>query len=147
MKWFKKKLLSLLLNIKLCKEFYSPTTFKFYIFVIYWLRCFIIAGLNARQVFNVGLGSSFVSKENILKYSALQKVPEIYDKLSPRSWRQIQRKGAFYIFCKNLGLPIPKLYAILFNKHASVSYINSSLIKRDDLAEFIRNELPDRICY
>ena len=117
-------------------------TFKYYLFLMYYLRCFVIAGLNPRQVFNLGLGSSFVSKENILKYRALQKVPELYDKLSPVSWRQIQRKGIFYIFCEKLGLPIPKLYAILFKDHVSVSYINSSLIKRHDLIEFIRNELP-----
>jgi hypothetical protein len=37
-------------------------TFKYYMFAVYWLRCFIIAGLNARQVFSLGLGYSFVRK-------------------------------------------------------------------------------------
>ena len=125
-----------------CNNYYSPKTYKYYLFLLYYLRCFIIGELNVRQVFTLGLGSSFVSRKNILKYSALKKVPKIYDRLSPRSWRHIQRKGIFYIFCKNLGLPIPKLYAVIFKNHASISYINSSLIKIEDLPGFIKDELP-----
>ena len=47
------------------------------------------------------------------------------------------------MICKNLDLPVPKLYAIIFKNNVSISYLNSLLIKKNDVVKFIREELPD----
>jgi len=126
-----------------CKNYYSPRSFKYYIFLISCLRLYVKGGFGPSQVFQLGLGSFFLSNKKIHKYIGLHKMNEIIRALDPKPWRSIQDKGIFYTICKNLKLPIPELYAILFTNHMSVSYKNFSLLKKDDLIEFIRNELPE----
>jgi hypothetical protein len=57
-----------------------------------------------------------------------------------------------YSFCGtdrsmiNLALsPDGKLYSIIFKNNVSISYLNSSLVKKNDLIKFIRDELPDEL--
>jgi hypothetical protein len=101
-------------------------------------------GFIPHQVFQLGLGSSFPSNKIINKYIGYRKWKKIIHALDPYPIWPIYDKGKFYTICMNLNLPIPKLYAILYKNHMSVSYINSSFTKRDDLSKFIRNELPKK---
>jgi hypothetical protein len=100
-------------------------------------------GFVPHQIFQLGLGSSFPNDKKINQYIGYYKFMDIIRALDPYPWWPIYDKGKFYTICMNLDLPIPKLYAILFKNHMSVSYIDSSFIERDDFLKFIRNELPN----
>lgn len=128
---------------KACKSFYSPMTYRYYMFLVSCLVWYIKGGFIPKQVFQLGLGLSFTSNEKINKYIGYYKMMKIIGELDPKPLWPISDKGKFYTICMNSNLPIPKLYAILFKKNKSVSYINSSVIKKSDLIEFIRNELPN----
>jgi hypothetical protein len=108
------------------------------------LRCAAKGRFNPFEVFYLGLGSSFLSQENIDKYVSYSKISKIDRVLNPSSWHGLTfNKGMFYIFCKNLKLPIPNLYAIIYKNNPSISYMNSSFLKREDLIKFIKDELPN----
>lgn len=126
------------------KNYYSPLTLKYYVFIISYLRCYLQGGFSTDEVFHLGLGSSFPTRENINKFVSYSNITKIDRVVNPRSWAPIKHnKGIFHMICKNLNLPVPKLYAIIFKNNLSISYLNSLLIKKNDLIKFIREELPD----
>jgi len=128
---------------KSCTGFYSPRTFKYYTFFISYLRCYIKGGFFDHEVFQLGLGSFFTPAKKIEKYFGGERMKQVTRALNPLSWNSVSlNKGLFYMICKNLNLPIPELYAIIFKYNLSISYINSSLMKKEDLVGFIREELP-----
>ena len=135
---------------KFCKAHHSPLTFKYYLSLIYYFRLRIEKGFRHDEIFSLGLLSSPLSDENSNKYISQNEFKKILWTINGNLSRMgkwiivSMNKGIFYAFCKNLNLPIPKMYAILFRDFLSVSYItNSSLLNNDKLIEFIKNELPE----
>jgi hypothetical protein len=136
-----KKILKFLGEVKL---YYSPLTLKYYLFLVSSLRCYARGEFTPVEVFQLGMGSPFPSQENINKYVSHRKMSKIDRVLNPLSWHRLTlNKGMFYKFCEYSNLPIPDLYAIIFKNNASISYLNSSFIKREDLIKFISKELPN----
>ena len=128
---------------KSCTRFYSPLSFKYYVFFISYLRCYLKGGFYDYEVFQLGLGSFFTPAKRIEQYVGGEKMRQITSILNPLSWNSVSsNKGLFYLICKNFNLPIPELYAIIFKYNLSISYLNSSLLKKDDLIGFIREVLP-----
>lgn len=130
--------------IKVCKNYYSPMTYKYYLFLISYLRFYVKGGFTPHQVFQLGLGSTFPSNKKIKKYIGQYKMLNIIRALDPEPYWPIYDKGKFYTICMNMNLPIPKLYANVFKHHMSVSFINSTFVKRNDIIKLIRDELPDK---
>lgn len=128
--------------IKACNSYYSPTNYKYYLFLISYLRLYVKEGFTTHQVFQLGLGSSFPSSEKINKYIGQYKLLNIIRTLDPEPWWPIYDKGKFYTICMNMNMPIPKLYANVFKHYKSVSFIDSNFVKRDELIKFIREKLP-----
>lgn len=108
------------------------------------MKCKLKGEFQVYEVFELGLGSSIPSEENIKKYVSYRQISKIDRTLNPSSWHRLTiNKGMFHMFCKELNLPTPDLYAIIFKNTASISYINSSFIKRDGLTKFIKDDLPN----
>lgn len=135
-------------SAKFCKRYHSPLTFKYYLSLIYYYHLRIRKGFRHDEIFSFGLLSSSLSDENSNKYISHSEFKKTLRTLNPiHLWVMVSvNKGIFYMNCKNLNIPIPELYAILFRDFLSVSFRNSSLLKRDNLIEFIKNELPSEFC-
>ena len=131
-----------------CKRYHSPLTFKYYLSLLYYLHLQIRKGFRQDEIFSLGLLSSSPSDKKSNKYISHLEFNKTLRTLNPiHLWVMVSaNKGIFYMDCKNLNLPIPELYAILFRDFLSVSFRNSSLLKRDNLIEFIKNELPSEFC-
>ena len=130
---------------KFCKGYHSPLTFEYYLSLIYYLRLRRRERFRHDEIFSLGLLSAYLTDEISNKYMSQKEFNKILSTLNPlHSWKMLSaNKGIFYTNCKNLNLPIPKQYAILFRDFLSVSFLtNSSLLKRDNLIEFIKDELP-----
>jgi hypothetical protein len=54
----------------------------------------------------------------------------------------VKDKGIFYLYCMALGVPIPKLYAILFKAAPGWSHNGSALVSREDWKRFLDLQLP-----
>lgn len=131
---------------KFCKRFHSPLSIKYYLsfFNYFWLRR--AEKYRHDEIFSLGLLSSSPSDKNTNKYISQKKFNKTLWTLNGMSkWYVTSlNKGIFYNFCERLNLPIPKLYAIIFRDFLSVSYITDSpLLDKDNLVQFITNELPN----
>jgi hypothetical protein len=139
--WIFKRLFNLL---KACNKYHSPLTFGYYQFFIACLRGYFKEGFTPEEVFRLGAGSFFLANEKMKLYVSRSKMDQIDNILNPLSWKYIvKNKAFFHLTCENLNLPVPKLYAILFKNYVGFSYINSSLIEKEELIKFIKNELPN----
>lgn len=130
---------------KFCKLYHSPFTFNYYLSLIYYLRFRTREGFRHDEIFSLSLLSSSLTDEISAKYVSQKEFNKTLGKLNFRStwWMLSGNKGIFYTFCGSLNLPIPRLYAILCRDNLSVSYMtNSSLLKKDNIIDFIKNELP-----
>ena len=114
---------------KFCKRYYSPLTFKYYLSLIYYLRFRRREGFRHDEIFSLGLLSSSLPDENSNKFVSHREFNKTLSTLNPmRLWAMVSaNKGIFYTNCKNLNLPIPELYAILFRDFLSVSYLEIHL--------------------
>lgn len=131
---------------KFCQRYHSPLTFKYFLSFFYYLRFRRTNGFRHDEIFNLGLLSSPLTDEISSKFISQSEFSKTLMKLNPmKLWVMVSKnKGIFYTNCKNLNLPIPELYGILFRDFLSVSYLtNLSLLNRKNLITFIKNDLPD----
>ena len=127
-----------------CKRYHSPLTIKYFIFLLSYIRCYVKEGYKANEVNRLGLGKSLQSAANMSRFISIHRMREIDNELNPKSWKIIVNdKGVFSAMCKLLDLPCPQWYAILFQNQTGISFINSSLIKKGEIIEFIREDLPN----
>lgn len=95
------------------------------------------------EAFRLGLFRPNLSPTELSKYTSRKKLTKIQKSLNPVQWAPLLKdKSIFYKYCMALDVPIPKLYAIFFNRNAGWSYNGSVLRSRDEWERFFDSQLP-----
>ena len=127
------------------KQKFPLLTFQFYLFLVSCLLNYLKGGFSPHEIFSLGLKSSFRSNEYMSQFISYRKLNARVKSLNlnPQNWTCLaSNKDIFYKLCKNVGLPIPEMYATIFKNKTAISYLTSSFIKKEKLIEFFREGLP-----
>ncbi len=97
------------------------------------------------EAFQLGLLKIDFPSNEIHKYLSRKRLTKIQEAINPVSWAPLlKNKGLFYRYCMDLGIPVPKLYAIFFRNAAGWSYNGLSLRNCNDWTKFFIHHLPSQ---
>ncbi len=118
----------------------------------YPLVCFRMINLMIRRGFvphealQLGLLDLNFDKKDLGKFTSKREMSQIQRTLNPASLESLtEDKSIFYMYCKALGLPVPRLYAVFFRHTAGYSADASILSSREDWASLLNNLPTDFI--
>jgi len=95
------------------------------------------------EAFRLGLFRPNLSPCELSKYISRKNLTKVQKSLNPVQWAPLLKdKSIFYRHCMALDVPIPKLYAVFFNRTAGWSYDGSALRNRDEWKRFLDSQLP-----
>ena len=100
-------------------------------------------GFEPEEAARLGLLAPHLSEKDLSRYVSKRRLEELQISINPTTWTFLtEDKSIFYTYCAALGLPIPTLYAILFQRTPGWSYSGLSPKCRKDWVQFFNHELP-----
>jgi glutathione synthase/RimK-type ligase-like ATP-grasp enzyme len=121
-------------------SFHSPDYFKV---LLRALRLWRKEEFLPKEAFQFGLFKPDLSNTELSKCISRAKLTKIQLSINPASWAPlVKNKGVFYRYCMDLGVPVPKLYAIFFRENAGWSSTGSVPATRDDWEKLLTLQLP-----
>lgn len=102
-------------------------------------------GFEPEEAARLGLLDPKLSEKELSRYVSKKRLEELQQSANPKTWTSLtEDKSIFYVYCKSLGIPIPKLYAIFFQRSAGWSCNGFGPKCREDWIRFFNMELPSQ---
>ena len=120
--------------------FYNP---EYFVVLFRAFRLLIERKYDASEALQLGMLDRDFPEAELDTFISKRKMEQIQKSINPESFERItENKGIFYKYCDSLNIPVPKLYALFFNK--TVGYTtNGTLLKTyQDWEQFISCTLP-----
>jgi hypothetical protein len=101
-------------------------------------------GFTPEDVYKLDMMHPDPPPEVLAQYLSKKKMTEMQSRLNPGSWINVtEDKGIFYVYAKAWGLPIPRLYALYFQKSSGWAPPNVILSEEADWIRFLEKEAPE----
>ena len=95
------------------------------------------------EAFRLGLLRPERGNGNPSPYVSRKRLTDTQEALNPTGWTSLLRnKDLFYRHCTALGIPIPRLYAVVQPPAPGWSYVGRALKTRADWQAFFKDDLP-----
>ncbi len=120
--------------------FYNP---KFTKVLLKALRLLCMRGFDPHEALQLGLLEMSFPESHLSKVTSKREMDTISASFNPAAYEVLtSNKSIFYLFCKALGIPVPKLYAIFFRDTPGYGLHGEILSSRENWQTFISNTLP-----
>jgi hypothetical protein len=97
-----------------------------------------------REAFRLGMFDPEFPIEDLAQFISRADLWTIQLALNPVEWQPLLRnKALFYRYCRSLGIPIPRLYAVIHDGGFGVAYPASVLGSRAEALRFLEEDLPN----
>jgi hypothetical protein len=106
------------------------------------LRLWVRDGFRPREALAAGLGDPRLPVERLPGCISWARLDRLLATVNHLRRDATQDKGAFYVYCQGLGVPVPRLWAI-FEKGLGFSGEGRVLTRRADWEVFFEKELPE----
>jgi hypothetical protein len=134
------------------KSHFSPFGKSFYKLLMHSIFLDYKEGFTTKEVFRLGLFDAFDANGAMDKLLSKKKLLAMQNKINPLPLHELGfNKIIFYIYARQLNLPIPELYAIFFRKAAGWTHRKPWIVAQEKWAPFIKENLPEEFvikpCY